>query len=78
MLGPGMSRTSFLRALPEVTYQQLPDHLRENNIPSWIDVPTIGPVASPMGNTLDRGVSYTPYGDHFLFSSTARLGRVAR
>lgn len=53
---------------PGVTYQQLSDYLRENKIPLWIDVPTIGPVASPMGNTLDRGVGYTPYGDHFLFS----------
>ena len=52
---------------PGVTYQQLRDYLDEHNIPLWIDVPTIGPIASPVGNTLDRGVGYTPYGDHFLF-----------
>ncbi len=53
---------------PGVTYQQLHDYLRDNNIPLWIDLPTIGPIVSPVGNTLDRGVGYTPYGDHFMFS----------
>lgn len=52
---------------PGVTYQMLKDYLDDNNIPLWIDVPTVGPVASPVGNTLDRGVGYTPYGEHFLF-----------
>ena len=52
---------------PGVTYQQLKDYLEENNIPLWIDVPTVGPIASPVGNTLDRGVGYTPYGEHFFF-----------
>lgn len=52
---------------PGVTYQQLKDYLDENNIPLWIDVPTVGPIASPVGNTLDRGVGYTPYGEHFMF-----------
>lgn len=52
---------------PGVTYQQLKDYLDDNNIPLWIDVPTVGPIASPVGNTLDRGVGYTPYGEHFTF-----------
>jgi len=52
---------------PGVTYQQLKDYLGDNNIPLWIDVPTVGPIASPVGNTLDRGVGYTPYGEHFTF-----------
>jgi 4-cresol dehydrogenase (hydroxylating) len=51
---------------PGVTYRQLKDYLDENNLPLWIDVPTVGPVASPVGNTLDRGVGYTPYGEHFM------------
>ena len=51
---------------PGVTYRQLKDYLVENNIPLWIDVPTVGPIASPVGNTLDRGVGYTPYGEHFM------------
>lgn len=52
---------------PGVTYQQLQDYLDEHKIPLWLDVPTVGPIASPVGNTLDRGVGYTPYGDHFTF-----------
>ena len=52
---------------PGVTYQMLKDYLDENNIPLWIDVPTVGPLAGPVGNTLDRGVGYTPYGEHFMF-----------
>ena len=63
---------------PGVTYQQLSDYLRENNIPLWIDVPTIGPVALPMGNTLDRGVGYTPYGEHFGTSSRHGSGTARR
>ncbi|EPA99352.1 FAD-binding oxidoreductase [Pseudomonas sp. G5(2012)] len=51
---------------PGVTYQQLYDHLKENNIPLMLDVPTIGPMVGPVGNTLDRGVGYTPYGEHFM------------
>jgi 4-cresol dehydrogenase (hydroxylating) len=52
---------------PGVTYQQLSDYLAEHDIPLWIDVPTVGPIVGPVGNTLDRGVGYTPYGDHFMF-----------
>ena len=51
---------------PGVTYQQLRDYLDENKIPLWIDVPTVGPIVGPVGNTLDRGVGYTPYGEHFM------------
>ena len=51
---------------PGVTYQQLRDYLDAQNIPLWIDVPTVGPIVGPVGNTLDRGVGYTPYGEHFM------------
>ncbi len=53
---------------PGVTYQQLHDYIRERNLPLWIDPPIPGPVAGPLGNTVERGVGYTPYGEHFLFS----------
>lgn len=53
---------------PGVTYQQLVDYLEEHNIPLWVDCPAIGPITGPVGNTLDRGVGYTPYGEHFMFS----------
>ncbi len=50
-----------------VTYQQLADYIEENNLALWLDTPMPAPVASPTGNTLDRGVGYTPYGEHFMF-----------
>ena len=51
---------------PGVTYQDLHDYLEEHKLPFWLDVPTVGPIVSPLGNTLERGVGYTPYGDHFF------------
>jgi 4-cresol dehydrogenase (hydroxylating) len=51
---------------PGVTYRQLADYIAEHKLPLWIDVPTIGPIVGPVGNTLDRGVGYTPYGEHFM------------
>lgn len=51
---------------PGVTYQQIHDYIEDNNLPYWIDVPTVGPIVSMVGNTLERGVGYTPYGDHFF------------
>lgn len=52
---------------PGVTYQQMADYIDEHKLPLWLDVPTVGPIASPVGNTLERGVGYTPYGEHFMF-----------
>lgn len=52
---------------PGVTYQQLKDYLVENNIPLWLSPPAPSSIVSPVGNTMDRGVGYTPYGDNFLF-----------
>lgn len=51
---------------PGVTYQQLVDYLEENNIPLWVSCPAPSAIASPVGNTLERGVGYTPYGEHFM------------
>ncbi|MCC7413924.1 MAG: FAD-binding oxidoreductase [Gammaproteobacteria bacterium] len=53
---------------PGVTYQQLHDYIRERNLPLWLSCPAPSAIAGPVGNTLDRGVGYTPYGEHFLFS----------
>ncbi|ORY55959.1 hypothetical protein BCR35DRAFT_215721 [Leucosporidium creatinivorum] len=51
---------------PGVTYFDLYEHLRAVGLGEklWIDVPDLGG-GSVMGNALDRGVGYTPYGDHF-------------
>lgn len=51
---------------PGVTYQQLVDYLEENDIPLWVSCPAPSAIASPVGNTLERGVGYTPYGEHFM------------
>ena len=51
---------------PGVTYQQLKDYLVEHNIPLWLSCPAPSAIAGPLGNTADRGVGYTPYGEHFL------------
>ncbi len=52
---------------PGVTYQQLKNYLEENNIPLWLSPPAPSAIVSPLGNTVDRGVGYTPYGDNFMF-----------
>ena len=53
---------------PGVTYQQLHDYISEHNLPLWLSCPAPSAIAGPVGNTVDRGVGYTPYGEHFLFS----------
>lgn len=46
-----------------VTFQMLYDYLVANNLQDklWIDTPDIGG-GSVLGNTMERGVGYTPYG----------------
>jgi 4-cresol dehydrogenase (hydroxylating) len=48
---------------PGVTYFDLYAHLRERGLRLWIDPPAAG-WGSVVGNTLERGFGYTPYGDH--------------
>ena len=50
---------------PGVTYQQLYDYLREKKLPLWFSCPAPSAIAGPVGNMVDRGVGYTPYGEHF-------------
>ena len=52
---------------PGVTYQQLYDYLQEHKIPLWLSCSAPSAISGPVGNTMDRGVGYTPYGEHFLF-----------
>lgn len=51
---------------PGVTYQQLYDYLADNNIPLMLSFSAPSAIAGPLGNTIDRGVGYTPYGEHFM------------
>jgi 4-cresol dehydrogenase (hydroxylating) flavoprotein subunit len=50
---------------PGVSYFDLYAYLQEYDIKLWCDVPDLG-WGSVIGNTLDRGVGYTPYGDHLM------------
>ena len=51
---------------PGVTFFDLHDYLVKNNLRDklWCDVPDLGG-GSVLGNTVERGVGYTPYGDHY-------------
>jgi len=52
---------------PGVTFIDLHNYLCEHNLRDqlWIDVPDLGG-GSVIGNTIERGVGYTPYGDHWM------------
>ncbi|KAI1098321.1 vanillyl alcohol oxidase [Jackrogersella minutella] len=49
---------------PGVTYFALYEEIQSRKLPLWIDTPDLGG-GSVLGNAIDRGVGYTPYGDHF-------------
>ncbi|MCJ1393747.1 hypothetical protein MMC18_006623 [Xylographa bjoerkii] len=49
---------------PGVSYFKLYEEIQRRNLPLWIDTPDLGG-GSVLGNAMDRGVGYTPYGDHF-------------
>lgn len=52
---------------PGVLYFQLDEELVKAGLcdKMWIDCPDLG-WGSVLGNMMDRGVSHTPYGDHFV------------
>ncbi|CAI7654937.1 unnamed protein product [Penicillium manginii] len=51
---------------PGVTYFALYEEIQARGFQHlWVDVPDIGG-GSVLGNALDRGVGYTPYGDHWM------------
>ncbi|KAK3311069.1 glycolate oxidase [Chaetomium strumarium] len=49
---------------PGVSYFALYEEVQRRGLPLWIDTPDVGG-GSVLGNAIDRGVGYTPYGDHF-------------
>jgi FAD/FMN-containing dehydrogenase len=51
---------------PGVSFFDLHDYIMKHNLRDkvWADVPDLGG-GSVIGNTLERGVGYTPYGDHW-------------
>jgi 4-cresol dehydrogenase (hydroxylating) flavoprotein subunit len=50
---------------PGVTQQQLNQYLKEKQIRLWADCTDSTPNGSVLGNAVERGYGYTPYGDHF-------------
>jgi FAD/FMN-containing dehydrogenase len=52
---------------PGVTFMGLHDHLEKNDLRKhvWLDVPDLGG-GSIIGNAVERGAGYTPYGDHWM------------
>lgn len=58
---------------PGVTYQQLYDYIEEHKLPLMLSFSAPSAIAGPLGNTMDRGVGYTPYGEHFLMQCGMEL-----
>ncbi|PIA92607.1 Vanillyl-alcohol oxidase [Cercospora beticola] len=58
---------AFAVVEPGVTFMDLHNYLVERNLRDklWIDTPDLGG-GSVIGNTIERGVGYTPYGDHWM------------
>lgn len=48
---------------PGVGFFQLYNHLRDSKIPLWLSIPA-NAWGSVIGNALDRGIGYTPYGEN--------------
>lgn len=48
---------------PGVGFYDLYDYIQKNKLPFWLSTPG-NSWGSVMGNALDRGVGYTPYGEH--------------
>ena len=61
-------RFGYALVEPGVTYFDLYNHLQETKSGLMLDCPDLG-WGSIVGNTMDRGVGYTPYGDHFLWQT---------
>ncbi|OCL14615.1 vanillyl alcohol oxidase, partial [Glonium stellatum] len=58
---------AFALVEPGVTFMDLHDYLEKHNLREelWLDVPDLGG-GSIIGNAVERGVGYTPYGDHWM------------
>ncbi|KAI1624417.1 glycolate oxidase [Exophiala viscosa] len=58
------ARSATCQVEPGVSYYALYEEIQKLGLPLWIDCPDLGG-GSVLGNAIDRGVGYTPYGDHF-------------
>jgi 4-cresol dehydrogenase (hydroxylating) len=57
------TRLGFCVIEPGVGFIDLFNYLRDNSIPLWVSAPG-NPEGSVIGNALERGMGYTPYGEH--------------
>lgn len=62
-------KTATCLVEPGVTYFDLYAELVRRGLEDklWVDTPDLGG-GSVLGNCVERGVGYTPYGDHFMVS----------
>jgi FAD binding domain len=58
---------AFALVEPGVTFFDMHEYLEKHNLRDrvWLDVPDLGG-GSIIGNAVERGVGYTPYGDHWM------------
>lgn len=61
-------RFGYALVEPGVTYFDLYKYLQDTKSCLMLDCPDLG-WGSVVGNTMDRGVGYTPYGDHFMWQT---------
>lgn len=63
-------KNAYCLVEPGVTYYDLYQYFVEMKLDDklWIDTPDLGG-GSVLGNCIERGIGYTPYGDHFMVSS---------
>jgi 4-cresol dehydrogenase (hydroxylating) len=61
-------RFGYALVEPGVSYFDLYKYLQDTKSCLMLDCPDLG-WGSVVGNTMDRGVGYTPYGDHFLWQT---------
>jgi 4-cresol dehydrogenase (hydroxylating) len=59
------SALAFAVIEPGVTYRQLYEYLSKHHPDLWTDCTDSTPEGSVIGNALERGLGFTPYGDHF-------------
>ncbi|KAK5290316.1 hypothetical protein LTR43_008409 [Exophiala xenobiotica] len=59
-------KLAYIAVEPGVTFFDIYNHVRDNNLGVWPSVPGLG-WGSVVGNTLDRGFGYTSHGDHHNF-----------
>lgn len=61
-------KLAYVTVEPGVTQAQLVAFLAERGAKLWMDSTGSSPLASLVGNTMERGFGHTPYGDHFAHS----------